>query len=388
MNDDSKKHPGKRGGKYTEENVRRQNTSAYHHEQAGNRKKKSTGNKVLTVLCVLLFLILGFLIIGSAYIESLLNRIDRIDPSSDTTLSSEQIDQILNQTDPIPSDGTTSPTMDPYEVTWNTDPKDPIVGEHLLNILLIGQDAREWQQGTQRSDAMILCTINKDTKTLTMTSFMRDLYVPIPGYPDNRLNASYSLGGMKLLDACLEKNFGVKVNGNIEVNFSGFMELIDMMGGIDLELTAEEAAYLNRRGNWDIEDNAGEWELTEGMNHMNGSQALAYSRIRDIGADFERTERQRKVLSELMEMVKQLDMFQLNNLLYKVLEMVRTDLSNSQITDIVLDIFQILGELEIKTQRIPQWGAYENARIRGMQVLVPDLEKCRRLLEEAMVLGS
>ncbi len=386
MNDDSRKRPRKRGGKYAAGNV--QNTSAYHHEQAGNRKKKSTGNKVLTVLCVLLFLILGLLIIGSAYVESLLNQIKRIDPS-DTTLSSEQISQIENpQTDPIPSDGTTSPTMDPTDITWNTDPYDPIVGEHLLNILLIGQDAREWQPGTQRSDAMILCTINKDTKTLTMTSFMRDLYVQIPGHKDNRLNASYQLGGMKLLDECLEKNFGVKVDGNIEVNFGGFMKLIDRMGGIDMELTAEEAAYLNRRGNWDIEDNAGEWELTEGMNHLTGSQALAYSRIRDIGADFERTERQRKVLTELLEMVKKLDLFQLNSLLYEVLDMVRTDLSNAQITDIVLDIFKILGDLEIKTQRIPEWGMFENARIRGMQVLVPDLEKCRKLLEEAMVMGG
>ncbi len=384
MNDENEKDQKQhRGGRYAAGNS---HNDASRRESAENRrKKKNHGNTVLTVICILLFCVLGLLIIGSAYVDTLLNRIKRPDEGSKTTLSSEDINQILNGTDAIDPTGTTAPVKHPDEVTWNTDPQDPLGGEHVINILLIGQDARAGQ-GVQRSDSMILCTLNKDKNTLTMTSFMRDLYVQIPGYKDNRLNASYAIGGMELLDACLLKNFGVEVDGNIEINFYGFMEMIDLMGGIDLELTQKEADYLNRRGNWDVDDDsAGTWNLKEGVNHMTGSQALAYSRIRDIGDDFGRTERQRTVLTELANMVKKLDLIQLNKLLYTVVDMISTDLSNAQITNLALEVFKMLDGLEIKTQRIPAWGAYENATISGMQVLVPDLEKCRQLLAEAMV---
>ena len=189
---------------------------------------------------------------------------------------------------------------------------------------------------------------------------------------------------MELLDKTLEVNFGVKVDGNIEVDFVSFMELIDLMGGLEMELTAEEAAYLNRRGNWDVQNNAGTWELVEGVNHLTGSQALAYSRIREIGDDFGRTERQRKVLTKLVDMVKDLSMLELNKLLYTMVELVTTDMSDSQITNLVLQVFPLLSELEIKQQRIPVYGHYTNAVIDGNAVLIPDLAAIRKVLAETM----
>ncbi|MFQ9799037.1 MAG: LCP family protein [Clostridia bacterium] len=100
----------------------------------------------------------------------------------------------------------------------------------MVNILLIGQDRREGE-GRQRSDSMILATINKKSQSIYLTSFMRDMYVPIPGYSDNRINAAYAFGGMDLLDDTIETNFGIHIDGNVEVDFSGFKTLIDMMGG-------------------------------------------------------------------------------------------------------------------------------------------------------------
>lgn len=107
---------------------------------------------------------------------------------------------------------------------------------NIKSILLIGQDKREGES-RQRSDSMILATLDKDQGTVSLTSFMRDLYVAIPGYSTTRINAAYAYGGMDLLDQTLEENFGVKIDGNVEVDFEVFQVLVDKVGGIDLELT-------------------------------------------------------------------------------------------------------------------------------------------------------
>lgn len=362
-------------------------TTDNHYPPTRRRKKKTAKRTSLIIACVVLALILAVLVAVVVYVNTLLGRLNRPDDSTTgPTLSSSEIDNILNSTDPTdtvdPTD--TTPTIDPTDVTWSTDPADPLVNENIINILFIGQDARPGET-TQRSDAMILCTLNKATNTLTMSSFMRDMYVQIPGYGASRINASYAIGGMKLLDECLKVNFGVEVDGNIEINFVSFMKVIDMMGGIDMELTAAEAEYLNRRGNWQVEEYAGDWTLVEGVNHLTGTQALAYSRIRDIGDDFGRTERQRKVLTKLLYMTKDLSMLELNKLLYTAVDMVTTDMSNTQITNLVLQVFPMLTDMEIKTQRVPQWGHYQNAKINGMMVLLPDLDKIREHLKTTLI---
>ncbi|MBO5952870.1 MAG: LCP family protein [Oscillospiraceae bacterium] len=343
-------------------------------------KKKVTWKRVvLTVVCVILALILAALIFVTAYIENLMNQLGRPD---DSTLSSGQIDDILNE----------GGTLNPDDLHWNNDPDYIIDGKHIINIMLIGQDRREGQ-GRQRSDSMILCTINTKTKTLTMTSFMRDMYVPIPGYREAKINACYQIGGMQLLDKCLEKNFGVYVDGNIEVDFNGFMDIIDLIGGVELELTATEANYLNARGNWDVTE-GDNWSLKPGVNKMNGSQALAYSRIRYItssdstgrpDSDFGRTYRQRKVLTAIMEKAKTQPLNKLNDMAQAVVKLVTTDMENKEILSYITNLLPLLGELEIVTLRIPADGAYSEATLSdGDQVIVPDLKKNQQLLVEAL----
>jgi len=232
---------------------------------------------------------------------------------------------------------------------------------------------------------MILCTINLSNKTLTMTSFMRDMYVQIPGYSSNRINASYAFGGIKLLNDCLKKNFDIDVQGNVEIDFFGFMDVIDYLGGVEIELTAEEARYLNRRGNWDIEDNAGTWSLQEGVNLLNGSQAVAYSRIRQIGnGDFGRTNRQRTLLNKILGMVGQMSATQVNGLLEVVLPLITTDLTNAEIMGYVVKLFPLLTELKIESQQIPAEGTYSMSMISGMSVLVPDITENCEILAEIM----
>ncbi|MBO5316919.1 MAG: LCP family protein [Oscillospiraceae bacterium] len=347
------------------------------------KKKWSLRRKILVALCVALTLVLVLLVAATAYLEGVLGLINRTDPDKNHSgmSESEYMDSVLEDETLDPD--FTGPEMDPNDVVWGNSTQIEKTAD-VINILLIGQDRRQGE-GRSRSDAMILCTINKKEKTLTLSSFMRDMYVQIPGHKDNRINASYAMGGMKLLDECLNKNFGVTIDGNIEVDFFGFMKAIDLVGGVEIELTSSEASYLNKHGNWDVEDNARKWNLKKGVNTLNGSQAVAYSRIRKIGnGDFGRTNRHRIVLNALLEKAKTMSITKLNALLLEVLPLLTTDLSNAQIMGFTLELFPILSDLTVNTQQIPADGTYKMTNIRGMSVILPDLEKNTKILEQIM----
>lgn len=338
-----------------------------------NSKKRSRKTKARKILGVFLVLVLVIVLGAYAYVDRMLGLIQR-QPAIQETLSSEQIQEIENQTDSV-DEGFTGPTIDPTDMTWATDVEQILQEEHVINILLIGQDRRPGEE-RQRSDAMILCSVNTQTNTLTMTSFLRDLYVQIPGYQDNRLNAPYALGGMELLKETLKVNFGVVVDGCMEVDFSQFEKIIDLMGGVDITLTSAEAGHLNQ--------NYG-FALHAGENHLNGQQALAYSRIRYIGTDFGRTNRQRTVLSALVEQSRMISLKQMKVLLEGILGLMTTDMSNKQILDLALEGFPLLRDLKVNTQCIPAEGTYQFASIRGMSVIVADLEANRQLLRDTIM---
>ena len=350
-----------------------------------DKRKRNKKRTALIVLCVVLALILLVISVAGLYFGKLMSLIDRDYGTNQTTMSAEEYEQWLQSQKDTIGDDYTGEVIDATDVTWveNTEPIGE--GEHITNILLIGQDRREGQ-GRQRSDAMILCTINRVDKTITLTSFMRDMYVKIPGYRANRINSSYSLGGMQLLDATLTENFGVQIDGNVEVDFDGFIEVIDMLGGVDIELNNSEANYLNRRGNWDVDDStAGQWDLKSGMNHLTGEQALAYSRIRYVGnGDFERTERQRTVLNTLFEKCKDLSVRELNALLQRLLPHLTTDMTNSEILGYTVNLFPMMSDLSIKMQRVPADGTFYDAYIDEMAVLKVDLEANREILASCM----
>ena len=334
------------------------------------QQKKNKG----CLVAIMIMLLLVFLVIGlAAYAyNTMLDQIPRVDRENEVTLSEEEIQAIERETDPIPEDAT-------IEVEDVTLPKEDaaIIEEedHIMNILLIGQDRRPGE-GRQRSDSMILCTIDTQKKTLVMTSFLRDLYVGIPDwngrtYLDNRLNACYAYGGMGMLDQALKQNFGIQVDHNIEVDFSGFENIIGLFGGVSVYLTKAEANYL------------GEGQ-TEGTYYLSPEQALRYSRIRSLDSDFGRTNRQRKVLTAMLNSVKDLSYDQLVNLVNNILPMITTDMTNADITGYMMEILPVLAELEVTSQRIPADGTYRSAYVRGMAVLVPDLEANAAILRETL----
>ena len=324
---------------------------------------------LLIIISVIVAVAVILLIVGVAYMENLLNLINK--NPDDSTISQEEYQDFLNQTEESDPDFT-GPTLDPEDVDWEQNDEVITKQEHIINILLIGQDRRPGQ-GRQRSDVMLLCTVNTKTKELTMTSFLRDLYVPIPGYDDNRLNACYAFAGMKLLDKCLENNFGVLIDGNLEVDFNGFTQIIDLMGGVDMYLSQAEANFIMKYGGG---------YATEGMNHLDGMAALTYTRNRYVGnGDFSRTERQRKVMTALIEKCRGMSVSQMKELVETMLPMITTDLSNKEILGYMMEILPMIGELKIKTQTIPAEGTYRYASIRGMSVLVPDLAANREILK-------
>jgi len=247
---------------------------------------------------------------------------------------------------------------------------------NVVNFLLIGQDTRGNYRA--RSDSMILVTVNKRTHTITLTSILRDLYVQIPGYQDNKINAAYPAGGMELLDEVLEVNFGIQVDANVEVDFSRFSQVVDTMGGVELELREDEAAHINRE--------VGYGGLTGGFMHLDGNQALSYSRIRylDRDADFSRTNRQRKVINALIEKVRSVGLGDLLDLAEKLLPMVTTDMSNGDMIGYATELFPILADCTIASQRIPEDGAYELAIIREMSCVVADMDAARELVRRTM----
>lgn len=338
-----------------------------------NKKHKRKPLRViLTVSCVVLALVLALLVAGTVYAEYLLNQMTYQDDTPRETLSPEEVQALLEETDPIGD--FTGPEMDPEDVSL---PMADIIAtsENLVNVLLIGAD---YQSGDiARSDSMILCTFNKTKNTITMTSFMRDLYVKIPGYGKNKINASYSIGGMQMLKNTLEHNFGVQVDGIVEVDFSQFEKLIDLLGGVELDVTYMEAEFINLK-NHD--------HLKQGVQVLNGKQALWYSRFRgDGGGDFNRTNRQRVVLGKLIENYRNSSLTDLMAMMDDILPMVTTNMDKNDIVSHVTNLFPMLVGAEIITQRIPAEGGYYMTKIDGRSVLVPDISFNLKVLKDTIM---
>lgn len=343
-----------------------------------SKKKKNASSAqrtALTVLCVVLGLVLVIMLAGTVYVEYLMNKMNYVSmEETQPRLSQEEADQYAEEDETLDPDYT-GPDLNEEDVDLDYSPDVKIGGEDIVNILLIGQDTRV-EGERARSDSMILVTFNKEKNTITMTSFMRDMYVKIPGYKKNRINAAYYFGGMSLLDETLEENFGIHVDGNVEVDFTHFTEIIDLLGGVTVELNKQEASFVNLKSGS---------SLSSGVNRLTGIQALWYARNRsDAAGDFNRTSRQRVVLNALIDEYKNAKLTTMVGMLDDILPMITTDLTKKEITNYVVDLFPMLASAEIVTQRIPVDGGYYDARIDGMAVLVPDLAKNTQALVDSL----
>ena len=272
---------------------------------------------------------------------------------------------------------------------------EPMKEDGVVNILLIGNDSRENGEDG-RSDAMILLSISSRTKSIYMTSLLRDIYVEIPEhqgnqYQGNRLNAAYAFGGAELLMKTIEHNFGIPVNRYMLVNFEAFANLVDAVDGIELELTRDEIEYVN---GYLVEYNmlTGREQGTDNMDlsvadngpavvHLNGPQALAYSRNRYLGTDFGRTERQRKVLTAVIGKLPGAVLTNAGGLIDGLMPNLTTNLTRNECFSLSLMAGKLLT-YDIVSDNIPQPDTYRDVTIREMQVLEVDFETNARYLRE------
>ncbi len=264
----------------------------------------------------------------------------------------------------------------------------PMETDGVVNILLIGNDSRKNGEDG-RSDAMILLSVSSKTKKIYMTSLLRDMYVDIPGHDGNRLNAAYSYGGPELLMETIRQNFGLPVNRYMLVNFGAFVNLVDEVGGIDLDLSNDEVIWVNNylvEYNILTENPQGTFELDpnlSGMVHLNGPQALAYTRNRFLGTDFGRTERQRKVLTAVIGKLPSAALTNMGGLIDGLMPNLTTNLTRGECFRLSLMAGKLIS-YEIVSDSIPQPGTYKDVTIRKMQVLEVDFEENIRYLKEKL----
>ena len=326
---------------------------------------------MLMILCGFLSLVLFVMIFATAYVEYLLDHItvDSNNPEIYETIPEDQASD--------PDQQFTAPSIHPTDVVIPTLPdtsKDEIAVDGVVNILLIGED-RNPGEGRQRSDSMILCSFNKKNNSITMISFLRDSYVSIPGYKDNKLNAAYQYRGPKLLNQTLALNFGVYVDADIMIDFEGFKKLIDLLGGVDIELTQAEADHLNQ---------VYYTNLKAGFQRLNGREALLYSRIRVIDMDAMRAQRQRKVLTALVNSYKNKDITEMISLAEEIITggYVTTTMSAQQLTGYIMTLFPMLADATINNQQIPAKGTYVDRSVGKVgDCKVMDFEINRKILE-------
>lgn len=250
--------------------------------------------------------------------------------------------------------------------------------DKIVNILIMGVD--DYQPNDPgRTDSMILLSLDTRHNKLKMTSIMRDNYVEIPGRQNkNRINTAYSTGGPDLLVKTVETLFGVDIDRWVVITFDSFEKIIEAMGGVEITLTQAEADLINKESG-DPRKN-----LSEGTFLLSGKQARYYSRIRYLkGDDFMRTQRQRNVLSAVVQKFKHSDLVTIHNVLYECLYHVTTNLQKDEITTLATGALGYLG-YETEENRIPGDGQYTDERVLignlEQLVLVPDIKACSEQL--------
>ena len=295
------------------------NTNGYYNrnrQPVGNRKSRKKKGKFKKIIKIILIILAVLILFTAVFMTIVLARVN---------YSSENPDHSLSENDGISLRSESG----------------------IENIFLFGEDNHsDGEHG--RADTMILLTLDKNRNLLKQTSFMRDIYIYIPGHYYAKLNEAYAIGGAKLAVETIEYNFGIKADKYMVVDFNSFTDIVDSLGGIDLELTYDEIEYINWQSyrnkqvdtETEIDPDSFEYDYNENDEyvanvHLNGRQALWYARDRDsAGSDFDRTQRQRIVIDTILSKFKNSDPIRLMAALYSSSEYLTTN----------MDAFTLLGE--------------------------------------------
>lgn len=370
-------------------------------KKGGHYLEKKMSNQLVWVKRVIFVLILAVLVVAltAGFVYSKMSKIRKAQDGPNQ-LTDDVLAGLLAE-DPTGS----------YADDFETEPMDTTVPKEtspdygktgkVINVLLIGQDAREGEE-SKNADTVILVTIDKETKKITMTSFLRDAYVSLNGLEDingslhygaTKLTLVYAmgymyggdLGAMHLMDRVIEKNFGPVVDHNIEVSMDAFDACINALGGVAINLDEDEAKYMNNYFK-DYDDRVYE----AGENLLDGWAAEVYVRTRHANYgdnDFNRTDRQRAVVAQVLEKVKNKSLLEINKLVDSLLPFVLTDMSNKDMTNYILEILPLLPEMTLDSIQCPnedmdRWGEVRDIFGDGLEqsILNFDSNKAKAIL--------
>ena len=372
--------------KETEEVMRRMEA----RRRAAEKKRRRTKRVLITigvVLAVLLILVGMVYGIFRHYYDMMHHDNTETSPSILSTIAPD------DDVDPTATNSDKNAINNAKDNIKNNQAADIVFHNNVYNLLLIGTDARDLENERGRSDAMIVFSVNKSTKMITMTSVMRDTYLHIPEVGYNRVNAAYSYGGAPLLVQTLEENFGFKIDNYVVTNFGVFKEIVDLVGGVDLDVSASEIEVMNDY----IEEynevisyeplDTDKMDYSDaGYTHLNGKQALSYCRVRYVGdGDFDRTGRQREVMDLILQKCKTMSVSELSKMAETVLPWLTTDLSASDALSLAsAAILNGYYKYDVQSIRIPDDDTWDGIMVDGMSVLSIDFDANRDLFFETV----
>lgn len=251
------------------------------------------------------------------------------------------------------------------------------------NILLMGCDLVEGI-GLGHSDTMIVLSLNTKESRVKMTSIMRDTWVPLPGHADNKINCASYFEGPEYAVQVVNDNFGTDIEKYVAINIASLVNVIDLIGGIDIEITDEERYYINEHTIDTLEAVGSDMvvdKLTEsGMVHLCGAQAVQHARNRTVGSDYERTVRQRAVILAIAQKVlSEYDVIGLTPIINEVLKNVTTNLKATEVISLALSGYTV-DLSTIEQFRVPADGTFESGNYDGIWSIRPDFDQNRELL--------
>ena len=350
-------------------------------------KKNKALKIILITLLVILLVVLLTVISAFAYYKSKLKLIQRPDPIEDNV---DEVTGTIDENDPDENSAINDINRDIEDIIndlpddqKNVEPELPEIDDYqdkkVYNILLIGTDERTKKFSTNaRGDSCILLSLNTNDYSMRLVSFERGMGVPIL---DGKYKGSYDwlthifkYGGANLMMRTIRECFKVDVDYYVRVNFATFKDGINAIGGVDINLTAAEANYINDDVKYD--------GVSKGWNHLNGEQALSYARCRHIDSDWHRIERQRNVVQAAMNQMKDLNVFELNDALNELLPLVLTNMPDSMITKLLFTAPNFQGKTA-QQMTIPAKGTYGGMKgLGGRSLFSVDFNKNAQILRD------
>lgn len=342
---------------------------SYHgrFEQSEQPKKKKRGLRIFLIILAMILVLGGAAAAaGAIYYNRMMNKMNIIELPEDTYAYTEET-QLTEATEAVSAEETTAEVTEATTVV--TEPP-KATAEDIINILVVGQSSRAGEE-SRMADTTMVVSVNTFDGTVTVFSVLRDSYVKLPDYKGHvcgraKFTVCYGLGyqwggiagAMEMTNICMRDNFGVEVDYNIEIDFESFIRVVDLLGGIEVELSEAEAKYLNE------DDLYVTYDVQPGVQYLDGMAALSYARMRkaegDADSDIKRSARQRLVIEKLFEKVRGLSLAELQSVADTLLPEITTTMTPGDIVNILTRVLPVLKDVNIVGATIPYdktgWG--------------------------------